>query len=369
MNTQTEAPSLLANPDGVFAQVEKMGHELVTYCYDQPTGLKAIIAVHNSVLGPGMGGTRMWPYATEAEALTDVLRLARGMTLKNSVAGLNLGGGKAVIIGDPRRVKTEALLRLYGKCIQNLNGKYVTAEDVGMTDHDMETIALQTRHVSGLPLYRGGSGSPAVMTGYGVYVGMKAAAKRAFGTDSLANRKVAVQGAGAVSQNLVPLLLKEGATVFVSDVFEDKLKAFVANFGGQAVPADQIYDLDVDIYSPNALGATINDDTLGRLKCQVIAGAANNQLANEPKHGLACLERGLVYAPDFVINGGGVTNIATEIAGQYNAAWAKAQTEQIYDRVGQVVDQAQAQRRNAQEVATEMALARIKAVAHVKTMY
>jgi leucine dehydrogenase len=207
------------------------------------------------------------------------------------------------------------------------------------------------------------------MTGYGVYVGMKAAAKRAFGTDSLANRRVAVQGAGAVSQTLVPHLLKEGAIVWVSDVFEDKLRAFVANYGGQATGPDEIYDLDVDIYSPNALGATLNDHTLGRLKCQVIAGAANNQLADEQRHGRACLERGLVYAPDFVINGGGVTNIATEIAGQYNPAWAKAQTEQIYDRVGQIVDQAQAQRRNAQEVATELALARIKAVAHVKTIY
>lgn len=353
---------------GVFAQVEAMGHEQIAFYYDQPTGLRAIVAVHNTVLGPAMGGTRVWNYNNEAEALRDALRLSRGMTFKNAIAGLNLGGGKAVIIGDARQIKTEALLRLFGKFVNGLSGKYVTAEDVGMTDHDMETIALTTKYVSGMPEYRGGSGSPAVMTGLGVYVGMKAAAKKAYGNDSLAGKKIAVQGAGAVSDVLVGYLTKENAHVYVSDVFAEKAAAFAQKHGATVVAPDEIYDLPVDIYSPNALGATVNDQTLDRLKCQVIAGAANNQLADEKLHGDECQKRGIVYAPDFVINGGGVINIATEIEGSYNRAWAKAKTENIYHKVLEVLDAAQAQGRNAQEVAIELALKRIQQIAHTKTM-
>jgi leucine dehydrogenase len=357
-----------AQATGVFAQVEAMGHEQVAFYYDQPTGLRAIVAVHNTVLGPGMGGTRIWNYANEAEALRDALRLSRGMTFKNAMAGLNLGGGKAVIIGDSRRIKTEALLRLFGKFVNGLSGKYITAEDVGMTDHDMETIALSTKYVSGMPHYRGGSGSPAVMTGLGVYVGMKAAAKKAYGSDSLAGKKIAVQGAGAVSDVLVGYLAKENAQVYVSDVFADKVAAFAKKHGATVVEPDQIYDLPVDIYSPNALGATVNSDTLARLRCQVIAGAANNQLADEKAHGDECLARGIVYAPDFVINGGGVINIATEIEGSYNREWAQAKTEQIYHTVAEVLDVAHRDGRNAQEVATELAMKRIRQIAHIKTM-
>lgn len=365
----TDTRLLVSSESNVFAQLEQLGHEQVVFCYDRPTGLKAIIAIHNTVLGPAMGGTRMWAYDSESTALEDVLRLARGMTFKNAMAGLHLGGGKAVIIGDARKIKTEALLRMYGKFIKNLNGKYITAEDMGMTDRDMEHIAQETSFVAGLPEYRGGSGSPSAMTALGTYVGMKAAAKKAFGSDSLEGKTVAVQGVGSVGEILVGYLVRENAKIFITDVFEERIKKVAARFQVTAVGADEIYDVPADIYSPCAMGATVNDETLSRLKAQVIAGCANNQLADEDLHGTACMQKGIVYVPDFVINSGGVINIATEIAGSYNRAWATAKTEEIYDRVLQVLNAAEQQQRNAQTVAIELAWKRIRDIAHIKATY
>jgi leucine dehydrogenase len=353
----------------VFDQLDELGHEQVVFCNDPETGLRAIIGIHNTVLGPALGGTRMWMYKTEADALNDVLRLSRGMTFKNSVAGLNLGGGKAVIIGDARKYKSEAMLRLFGKFVRNLNGKYITAEDVGMTAKDMDLISHETKHVCGLPESKGGSGDPSPFTALGVYVGMKAAAKKAYGSESLAGKTVAVQGVGHVGEYLVEHLTKEGAKVFISDVYEDRLKAVSQKYGATVVGLEDIYDLNVDIYSPCALGATINDNTIHKIKCQIIAGCANNQLKDERKHGRMCLEKGIIYAPDFLINAGGVINIATEVSGNYNRAWATAQVESLYEKTLNVLEISLKEGKNAQEVAMEIALQRIKDIAKIKSSY
>ena len=315
----------------VLARMEKYDHEEVLFCFDRPTGLRAIIAIHDTTLGPALGGTRMWPYATEAEALHDVLRLSRGMTYKSSLAGLDLGGGKAVIIGDARTQKTEAMFRRFGQFVESLNGRYITAEDVGMSTTEMVNIQKETTNVAGLPEEMGGSGDPSPVTAYGVYCGMKAAAKTAYGSDDLNGRKVGIQGAGNVGKALVAYLVKEGAKVFLTDIHEEKLAAIKAEFPAiTIVKSEDIYDLDMDIYSPCALGATVNDDTLKRLKCSVIAGAANNQLADEIIHGKAVMEKGILYAPDFLINAGGIINCAWERKG-YNHKAAMNQTAAIYD--------------------------------------
>jgi len=315
----------------IIGRMEKHDHEEVLFCFDRPTGLRAIIAIHDTTLGPALGGTRMWPYASEAEALHDVLRLSRGMTYKSSLAGLDLGGGKAVIIGDARTQKTEAMFRRFGQFVESLNGRYITAEDVGMSTTEMVNIRKETTNVAGLPEEMGGSGDPSPVTAYGVYVGMKAAAKSAYGSDDLSGRKVSIQGAGNVGHALVGHLVKEGAKVFLTDIHAEKLAAIKAEFPNiTLVGPDAVYDLDVDIYSPCALGATVNDDTLGRLKCSVIAGAANNQLAHEQLHGQAVMDKGILYSPDFLINAGGIINCAWERKG-YNRQAAMKQTEAIYD--------------------------------------
>lgn len=276
--TTVKEPSLAENP--VISQMTTTDHEQLVFCQDNATGLKAIIGIHNTTLGPALGGTRMWMYNNEAEAINDVLRLSRGMTYKNSLAGLNLGGGKAVIIGDSRTQKNEAFFRRFGKFVNSLGGKYITAEDVGISPQDMTWVNMETNHVAGLP---GKSGDPSPVTAYGVYVGMKAAAKAQYGSDSLSGKKVAVQGVGHVGQYLVEHLTKEGAEVYISDIHEATLKNVADKFGTKVVGLNDIYDLDMDIYAPCALGATINDETLSRLKCSIIAGAANNQLKKMKK--------------------------------------------------------------------------------------
>lgn len=349
----------------VFSEISKYGHEQIVYCYDHATGLKAIVGIHNTVLGPALGGTRMWNYQSDAEALNDVLRLSRGMTFKNAIAGLNHGGGKAVIIGDAKKQKNEFLLRRFGKFIQSLSGKYITAEDVGMSTRDMEYIAMETKFVSGMPDSMGGSGDPSPVTAYGTYMGMKAAAKRAYGSDSLAGKKVSVQGIGHVGGYLVDLLAKENAQIFITDIYEDRLKEVAQKHNVTIVGLDEIYDLDVDIYAPCALGATVNDSTLGRLKCQIIAGAANNQLKDEQIHGDACREKGIIYAPDFLINSGGVINVAMELTG-YNRERAYAQAEKIYDSTLEILDRAKAENINTQEAAMRVAKQRIDAIGKIK---
>ena len=351
----------------VFEQVEKMGHEQVMFCNDPQTGLKAIIAVHNTTLGPAIGGTRMWSYASEADAVKDALRLSRGMSFKNAIAGINAGGGKAVLIGNARTDKSEALLRRYGKFVDNLGGKYITAEDVGMSTVDMEQIAQETKHVVGMPRSLGGTGDPSPFTALGTYVSMKAAAKKAYGSDSLAGKKVSLQGVGHVGEYLIGHLVKEGCKVYVSDIYEDRLQEMVKKFGVEVVGLDEIYDLDVDIYAPCALGATVNDETLERLKCQIIAGSANNQLADEKKHGEACLKKGLVYTPDFLANAGGVVNVYSEVK-NLPTEWVNEKVERIYDMMLNVLTISAAENKNAQEVAMEQAMKRINAMGHLRTM-
>lgn len=315
----------------VLGRMGEHDHEEVLFCHDRATGLKAIIAVHDTTLGPALGGTRMWPYATEAEALNDVLRLSRGMTYKSALAGLDLGGGKAVIIGDARTQKTEALFRRFGRFVDSLNGRYITAEDVGMSTTEMVNIRKETKYVAGLPEEMGGSGDPSPVTAFGVFCGIKAAAKTAYGADRLSGRKVAVQGAGNVGRHLVGHLIKDGATVYLTDIHDDKLAAIKAEHPAvNIVKPDAILALDVDIYSPCALGAVVNNDTLRTLKCSVIAGAANNQLADESVHGPALMEKGILYAPDYLINAGGIINCSWERRG-YDRKAAMAQTENIYN--------------------------------------
>ncbi|MDI1324579.1 MAG: Glu/Leu/Phe/Val dehydrogenase dimerization domain-containing protein [Algoriphagus sp.] len=349
----------------IFGQITTMDHEQLVVCHDQATGLKAIIGIHNTILGPALGGTRMWPYGSEKEAITDVLRLSRGMSFKNSLAGLNLGGGKAVILGNPQ-LKNEAFLRRFGRFIESLGGRYVTAEDVNMNTADMEYIRMETKHVAGLPQVKGGSGDPSPVTAYGTYMGMKAAAKKAFGSDSLQGKKIGVQGVGQVGKYLIEYLVKEGAEVLVTDIFEEKLSQVAKATGAVAVDPNLIYDLEMDIYAPCALGATVNDETIDRLKCRVIAGAANNQLKDEAKHGKILMEKGIIYAPDFLINAGGVINVGAEYLGDYHKDIVYKQTEKIYDTCLSILNKAEKENIPAQQAAIEAAKARIEALGRVK---
>ena len=352
----------------IFGQITEMDHEQLVICHDQATGLKALIGVHNTVLGPALGGTRMWPYSSEEEAITDVLRLSRGMTFKNALAGLNLGGGKAVIIGDPK-LKNEAFLRRFGRFIESLGGRYVTAEDVNMKTSDMVHIAMETRYVTGLPQIKGGAGDPSPVTAFGVYMGMKAASKKAFGTDSLHGKKIGVQGVGQVGKYLINYLVKEGAELLITDIFEDKLKEIANATGATVVDANVIYDLPLDIYAPCALGSTINDQTIDRLKCKVIAGGANNQLKDEAKHGKMLIEKGITYAPDFLINAGGVINVGAEFYGNYEEKAVYAQTEKIYDTCLSILNKSEKENVPAQQVAIEAAKSRIESIGKIKLPY
>lgn len=351
---------LASNP--VIAQMSSFNHEQLLFCNDNETGLKAIIAVHNTVLGPALGGTRMWTYLSEMEALNDVLRLSRGMTYKNSISGLNLGGGKAVIIGDSRSMKSEALFRRFGKFVQSLGGKYITAEDVGISPVDMTWVSMETQHVVGLP---GKSGDPSPVTAYGVYVGMKAAVKEHFGSDSLSGKKISVQGVGHVGEYLVSHLRKEGAKVYITDIHEPTLTRVAEAYGAQVVGLDEIYDLEVDVYAPCALGATINDETLNRLKCSVIAGAANNQLKQESVHGKSVMEKGIIYAPDFAINAGGVINCYSEVKG-LDPKWAMNKAEDIYETISNIVKRSKIEGIPAYQIANKMAEERIDSIGKVK---
>ncbi len=347
---------------GVLGRMEMHDHEEVLFSFDRTTGLRAIIAVHDTTLGPALGGTRMWPYASEVEALNDVMRLSRGMTYKSALAGLDLGGGKAVIIGDARTQKTEAMFRRFGRFVDSLNGRYITAEDVGMSTTEMVNIRKETKYVAGLPEEMGGSGDPSPVTAYGVFCGMKAAAKTAYGTDSMTGRKVAIQGAGNVGRYLTGHLVEEGAIVYLTDIHDDKLAAIKAEHPAvNIVKPDAIYDVDMDIYSPCALGATVNDETLAKLKCSVIAGAANNQLADEQKHGAAVMGKGILYAPDFLINAGGIINCAWERKG-YNRKAALNQTENIYNTAMAIFKRSQAEKIPTYLAANEAAEQRVRSM-------
>ncbi len=349
----------------VIAHMETFDHEQVVFCQDQATGLKAIIAIHNTVLGPALGGTRMWMYKNESEAITDVLRLSRGMTYKAAITGLNLGGGKAVIIGDSYTQKSEALFRRFGKFVNSLNGKYITAEDVGISPKDMEYVGMETKHVSGLPVSLGGSGDPSPVTAYGVYMGMKAAVKKLSGNDSLHGKKVLVQGIGHVGEVLVEYLTKEGAKVSISDIHEQRLKDVAQKYKATVVAKEDVYDVDMDIYAPCALGATVNDQTLEKLKCSVIAGAANNQLANEKIHGVKVMEKGIIYAPDFLINAGGLINVNSEVEG-YGRERAMEMAGNIYQTTLAILQKAETEKMPTYLAANLLAEQRIEAIGKVK---
>ena len=316
--------------DPVFGQVSFDGHEQVVFCNDKDTGLKAIIGIHNTVLGPALGGTRMWNYANEWEALNDVLRLSRGMSFKSSISGLNLGGGKAVIIGDAKTQKTPELMRKFGEYVNSLSGKYITAEDVGMETKDMDTVREVTQYVTGISEEKGGSGNPSPITAYGVFMGLKAATKYRFGTDNLEGKKVLVQGIGHVGEVLVQHLTESGAIVTIADINEDRLHAVGQKYGAKIFTGEDLYSAEVDIYAPCALGATINDATIHKIQAKVIAGAANNQLANEEIHGAILKDKGILYAPDFLINAGGVINVYSELA-NLTRAQVMEKTENIYN--------------------------------------
>ncbi|TYR82477.1 Glu/Leu/Phe/Val dehydrogenase [Priestia megaterium] len=320
----------------IFKYMETYDYEQLLFCQDKESGLKAIIAIHDSTIGPALGGTRMWTYESEEAAIEDALRLARGMTYKNAAAGLNLGGGKTVIIGDPRKDKNEAMFRAFGRYIQGLNGRYITAEDVGTTVEDMDIVYQETDYVTGVSPAFGSSGNPSPVTAYGVYRGIKAAAKEAFGTDMLEGKVIAVQGVGNVAYNLCRHLHEEGAKLIVTDINKQAVQRAVEEFGAKAVDPNDIYGVECDIYAPCALGATINDETIPQLKAKVIAGAANNQL-KEARHGDLIHELGIVYAPDYVINAGGVINVADELVG-YNRERALKKVEGIYDNIEKVIE-------------------------------
>lgn len=358
MTSEITTVKELQKMDPVFGQVSFDNHEQIVFCNDKDTGLKAIIGIHNTVLGPALGGTRMWNYTNEWEALNDVLRLSRGMTYKSAITGLNLGGGKAVIIGDAKTQKTPELITRFGEFVHSLSGRYITAEDVGTTTPDMDLIRKVTPYVTGISEAIGGSGNPSPVTAYGVFMGMKAAAKYQFGTDNLAGKKVLVQGNGHVGETLIEYLTKEGALVFVSDIHQEKMDKMVANFGATIFTGDDLYAADVDIYSPCALGATINDETVYKIKAKVIAGAANNQLAVEAVHGKIMKDRGIAYAPDFLINAGGIINVYGEIV-HYGKEEAMRRTENIYNTTLEIFSFADKKNITTQQAAMQIAENRI----------
>jgi leucine dehydrogenase len=349
----------------VLSQMEIFNHEQIVYFNDNNVGLKAIIGIHNTTLGPALGGTRMWNYASELDALIDVLRLSRGMTYKSAVAGINLGGGKAVIIGDPKKIKTEALLRSFGKFINNLGGKYITAEDVSMNSKDMEIISMETDYVTGLPESMGGSGDPSPVTAMGVWMGMKASVKQVYGNDSLQGKKVIVQGLGNVGKHLIEYLSKENVEILVFDIDNDKIKDVSKKFKVKVLSADQLYSADADIYAPCALGATVNTQTLEQLKVKIICGSANNQLADENIHGKMVEEKGILYAPDFVVNAGGIINVYYELEG-YNRERALAHAERIYDTTIKVFEIAKKENIPTYLAANRLAEDRINAIAKLR---
>lgn len=345
--------------DPVFGQLSFDDHEQVVFCNDKDTGLNAIIGIHNTVLGPALGGTRMWPYNSEWEALNDVLRLSRGMTFKGAITGLNLGGGKAVIIGDAKTQKTPQLMRRFGEFVHTLGGKYITAEDVGMETTDMDVVREVTPYVTGISESNGGAGNPSPITAYGVFMGMKAAAKFKFGSEFLEDKKVWVQGVGHVGESLVENLVNEGADVKITDLNEERLQEISSKYGVGIYRGHDMYLEDMDIYAPCALGATINDDTIYKIKAKVIAGAANNQLAIEDIHGKILKERGIVYAPDFLINAGGIIHVYAELE-NFGKQEIIRKTENIYNTTLEILENARTMGITTQHAAINIAKNRIK---------
>ncbi|MEC9488027.1 MAG: Glu/Leu/Phe/Val dehydrogenase [Halanaerobium sp.] len=347
-----------------FAYMEKYDYEQLVFNYDETSGLKAIIAIHDTTLGPALGGTRMWTYDTEEEAILDALRLSRGMTYKAACAGLNLGGGKTVIIGDPKKDKTEEMWRAFGRFVQSLNGRYITAEDVGTSVEDMDIVSQETDYVTGVS---GTSGDPSPVTAMGVYRGMKACAKEVYGTDSLEGKTISLQGLGHVGYYLAKHIAEEGGKLIVTDIDKERVKRVVEEFGADAVAPDEIYGQDVDIFAPCALGAVINDETIPQFKCDIISGAANNVLKEE-RHGDIIQEKGILYAPDYVINAGGLINVADELKG-YDRERALNKAAKIYDTVQKVIEISKRDNIPTYKAADIMAEERIEKLGRIKSNY
>jgi leucine dehydrogenase len=340
----------------VFSHPEFDAHAQVTFCHDPDCGLRAIIAIHDLSRGPALGGCRMWPYASDDEALTDALRLARGMTYKSALADLPYGGGKSVIIGDPRRHKSEALFRAMGRFVDSLGGRYIIAEDVGVSLADVDIMAEETDYVAGTTM--GGAGDPSPATAHGVFMGIKAAVKHKLGKDDLKGVTVAVQGLGSVGFGLCRHLSEAGADLIVSDIHPAAVSRAIEAFDARAVPADGIHAVEADVFAPCALGAVINDKTLPQIKARIVAGSANNQLA-EPRHGEMLLRRGILYAPDYVINAGGIIHISHE-GESYDQAKAFAHVALIHDTLLEIFAQADKERVPTSQAADRLAERRFK---------
>ena len=348
---------------GVFHDLETYGHEQVTFFHDKETGLKAIIGVHSTVLGPSLGGCRMWKYTDEQAALRDVLRLSRGMTYKAAVAGLKLGGGKAVVMADARTEKTPAMLAAFGRAVESLSGKYITAEDVGMSVEDIDTIRLFTKHAVG-GSNEGGSGDPSIMTAFGVFQGIKAAVKHAGLGQSLEGIRVAIQGVGHVGYHLASYLSAAGAKLIITDIYPTQIEKVVQEFGAVAVEPDQIYRADAEIFAPCALGAILNQRTIPQLKCKVVAGSANNQLETDAD-GLDLFQKGIVYAPDYAINSGGLINVAGELDG-YNHEKVLGQVTRVYTTIADILERSAEENIPPHQAADRLAEQRLAAAKMVK---
>ncbi len=351
----------------ILGYMHEYGHEQLVVCSEPSVGLKAFIAVHDTTLGPAVGGVRIWPHKTEDAALLDVLRLSRAMTYKSAAAGLPFGGGKAIIMADPQKDKSEGLMRAYARYVDTLGGRYITTTDVGSTQRDLEYIALETNHVAGLPISMGGSGDTSVLTGLGIYMGMKACAKSAWGSDSLSGRTVAMQGFGKVAHYTAQHLLKDDARLVVTDISEGAL-AKAREIGAKIVEPEEIYDEPCDIFSPCALGGVLNSQTIPRLKCHIVAGGANNQLLAEGD-GEELEKRGIIYAPDYIINAGGVINISCEMDGKYNEDRATEITRRIYETMEQVLFISSKEEVCTAKAADRLAEQRISSVRSLKAVF
>ena len=358
--------SLVQSESSIFESVERMGHEQVVFCSDKATGLKSIISIHDTTLGPSLGGVRLWQYEHEKEALRDVLRLSRGMTYKSALAGLNLGGGKAVIIGSVEQ-KNEVFLRRFGQFVDTLGGRYWTAEDVNMSTRDMEYIRMETSHVVGLPGFLGGSGDPSPVTAYGVYVSMKAACRQAYGSDKLSGRRILVQGAaGQVGKCLVRLLAKEDAKILVSDIQESRIKKLLKEHKAQVVDPSDVYETPAEIFVPCALGGVLNQDSIPKMNFDIIAGAANNQLEDEHKDAERLRDKKILYAPDFLINCGGVISVYFEYIAKYNKDAVYTQTGRVYDTLMSTFKMSEDLDISTQEAAMRLAEERIGTIRKIK---
>jgi len=341
----------------IFDTIAAMGHEQLVLCQDAASKYRGIVAIHSTTLGPALGGTRFWNYATDEDAIVDALRLARGMTYKNAVAGLNLGGGKSVIIGDNKTTDREMIFRAHGRFVESLGGRYITAEDVGTSTADMDFVHMETDYVSGLA---GRSGDPSPVTAHGVFRAIEASAKERWGSDSLAGKTVAIQGCGHVGYYLAKELHEAGAKLVVTDIDAERVKRTAKEFSARAVGPEEIYGVEADIFAPCALGAIINDKTIPKLKVAIVAGAANNQLLEE-RHGDELEKRKILYAPDYVANAGGVINVYSELAG-WTSARAFRKADEIYDTVLKVFEIARAEHVPTYVAADRLAEQRIRAV-------